>query len=65
MKPRGRPSKAEEIKAKKITIETEDGEIILLEDKIVKVFKDDPDRRGRIQLNTGLKNKVYVIELKT
>jgi len=60
----GRPSKAEEIKATKITIETEDGETIIFTDKILKVFKYTPDRRKRIQLNTGLKNKVIVMELK-
>lgn len=59
----GRPSKAEIIKAKKITIKTEDGETITFSDNIIKVFKDDPDRRGRIQLNTGLKNRVLVMEL--
>ncbi len=56
----GRPSKnKEEIKAKKIVITTEDGEVITICN--IKVFKVKPDNRGRI--HTGSQNKHLVVEL--
>jgi hypothetical protein len=59
-----RPSKAEEIRAKKITIETEDGETITFTDKIIKTFKMRTDNQNRVWLSTGIKNKVLVVELR-
>lgn len=50
------------IKAKKITVETEEETIIYEGENVKQVFKTRPDTSGRLHL--GTKNRVLVIELK-